>query len=193
MIPQVDQRRERNRREATEPPARRSLRSRATVLGSRSLSSRTMRSDVFFPTPGIAVSRARSPRSIAPMSSTVRCRSGPQGRPSAQSADANPALEQIELERRRKAEERDGVLAHVRVDAQAPLRRCVREPIKRRERNGDVISDAPTSTTTRLGCFSRIAPRRCAITDGSDASSSPLRPDRPPDVPSPAPTRVGCE
>ena len=67
MIPQVHQRGEQIVAHAG-PPRRVGVtgRRRTRARGNRSFSSSTMRSDVFLPTPGIAVSRATSPRSIAP-------------------------------------------------------------------------------------------------------------------------------
>ena len=101
MIAQVHQRREhvvaqrrRRARVAPRPPAH------VGTCGRRSFSSSTIRSAVFLPTPGIAVSRATSPRSMARISSRG---SMPESTASASFGPmpliADQPLEQILLER----------------------------------------------------------------------------------------------
>ena len=102
-----------------------------------------MRSEVFLPTPGIAVSRARSPRSIARTSS---CGSMPD---STASASFGP-MPLMPISRSnsscssggREPVQRQRVLADVRVDAQRDLAARVAEAVERRQRNGDVVADA---------------------------------------------------
>ena len=78
-----------------------------------------MRSAVFLPTPGIAVSRATSCSRIALTSSAgLDARQDRQRQLRADAADRDQPLEQLLLERRREPVERDRVLAHVRVDPQ---------------------------------------------------------------------------
>ena len=101
MIPQVHQRREQIVAHAAAPPAAPppAPAAAACARGSRSFSSSTMRSDVFLPTPGIAVSRAESPRSIARTSSVrLDARQHRQRQLRADAADADQALEQFLLE-----------------------------------------------------------------------------------------------
>ena len=78
-----------------------------------------MRSAVFLPTPGIAVSRATSCATDRPdQLRRLDARQHRQRQLRADAADRDQPLEQILLERRREPEERDDVLAHVRVDPQ---------------------------------------------------------------------------
>ena len=137
MIPQVHQRREQIVAHAAAPRAcrRRPAPRRRRARGSRSFSSSTMRSDVFLPTPGMAVSRARSPRSIARTSSGGSMPGQHRERElRADAADADQPLEQLLLERRREAVERQRILAHVRVNAQRDLAAGLAEPVERRQR-----------------------------------------------------------
>ena len=126
MIPQVHQRRDAHRRASTgasaaRPPAAIAA---ACARGSRSFSSSTMRSDVFLPTPGIAVSRATSPRSIARIELLrLDARQHRERHLRADAADADQPLEQLLLEQRGEAVQQQRVLAHVRVDAQRRSRR----------------------------------------------------------------------
>ena len=110
--------------------------------GSRSFSSSTIRSDVFLPTPGIAVSRARSPRSIARISSggsmpesTASATFGPipLTRSAARTAPARAGS------RTRTAQR---ILAHVRVDAQRDVAARLAETVERRQRHEHVVADA---------------------------------------------------
>ena len=64
---------------------------------------------------------------------------------------------------RREAEERELILADVRVHAQRDLRAGLAGGVERRQRHRHVVADAATSTITRLGCFSSTRPRRNAI------------------------------
>ncbi len=93
-----------------------------------------MRSDVFLPTPGIAVSRATSPRSMARTSSGGSMPGEHRQRelrPDA--ADPNQPLEQILLEDGRKAVQRQRVLADVRVNAQRDLAARLAETVEGRQ------------------------------------------------------------
>ena len=94
----------------------------ASAFGRRSRSSTTMRSAVFLPTPGMRVSRATSPRWIAPTSSRG---SMPESTASA-SFGPMPLIaisrsNTVSSSARGKAEERELILAHVRVHAQRDL------------------------------------------------------------------------
>ena len=102
-----------------------------------------MRSAVFLPTPGIAVSRATSPRSIArDQLARLDARQHRQRQLRADAADADQPLEQLLLERRREPVERERVLAHVGVDAQRDLGARLAEPVERRQRHVHVVADA---------------------------------------------------
>ena len=124
-----------------------------------------MRSDVFLPTPGIAVSRATSPRSIA-RNQLARLDAGQHRQRDlrADAADADQPLEQIELERRGKAVERERVLAHVRVHAQRDVGARLAQAVERRQRHGDVVADAADVDDDPVRLFLEERPRRWAIT-----------------------------
>ena len=108
MIPQVHERRDHVVAQRRRLRTRRAPAAAAAVgaRGSRSFSSSTMRSDVFLPTPGIAVSRATSPRSIARIE-LGRLDAGQhrQRQLRTDAADADQPLEQLLLEQRREAVE----------------------------------------------------------------------------------------
>src|SRR5207247_8601209 len=73
-----------------------------------------------------------------------RLDAGQHGEPELRSdaADTDQSLEEIELEHRGKAEQGNRILPHVRVDAERHFSAGVGKTIKRRQRHGDVISDA---------------------------------------------------
>ena len=173
LIAEVDQRRQqivaqRRRRPARAPSGCR----RVVGFGSRSFSSSPMRSAVFLPTPGIAVSRATSLRRDRPHQlrgsmpeSTASASFGPM--PLTAISRSNRSL----LERRREPEERERVLAHVRVDAQRDRRARLAERVERGQRHLHVVADAADVDDRRGSGASRASvPRRRAIMPRSRSS-----------------------
>ena len=134
-----------------------------------------MRSEVFLPTPGIAVSRATSDCSMARTSS---CGSMPD---STASASLGPMpLTPISRSNRSSSSargepvQRQRILADMSMDAQRDLAALVAEAIKRRKRHRDVVADAVHVDHDAIGLLAEIRPRRYAITGvpgGSGASS----------------------
>ena len=95
------------------------------------------------PTPGIAVSRARSPRSIgANEFLRLDAREHRQRDFRTDAADADQPLEELLLEQRREAVKQERILADVGMDAQRDRRARLAEPVERRQRHEHVIADA---------------------------------------------------
>ena len=102
-----------------------------------------MRSAVLRPTPGIRVSRAASPCCTARTKSAGSMPGEHRQRQLRTDAvDADQALEELMLERGREAEERDLVLAHVRVNAQRDFAAGVAGFVERRHRHLHVVAHA---------------------------------------------------
>jgi hypothetical protein len=95
------------------------------------------------PTPGIPVSCATSPRSIARINSAG---SRPESTASASFGPMplieNQPLEQILLEPRGEAVQREGVFAHVGVYAERDVCAWFAEVIERRQRHEQIVADA---------------------------------------------------
>ena len=134
-----------------------------------SLSSRTSRSAVFLPTPGMRVRRATS---LARRAATSSAASMPERiaraslGPTPETADQ--PLEEGLLGRGQEAEERERVLAHVGVDEQRDLAAGLAEPVEGGERDGDAVADAADvdDDLLRRPCAAR-RPRSWAITERS--------------------------
>ena len=123
--------------------ARRPTSADACTRGSRSFISSTMRSDGLLADAG----NRGQPRQIGPLDrphefQRLDAREHRERQLRADAADADQPLEQLLLEQRREAEQRECVFADVSVDAERDVAAGLSEAVEGRQRHRDVVADA---------------------------------------------------